>query len=418
MAKMTLEQLDFLGWRDCWRLDNGTLRLTVVPQIGGRVLVCEFDGHNLFYINQALAGKLFTAAEQTERGPYSWPNYGGSKTWPAPQGWSGPQQWPGPPDPILDGGPYTVTAQQSDAQQVSLTMTSQPDPYTGVQLTRRLSLKADSTAAELQITMQNVSKQPVRWAIWEISQLAAGLAGEPAQAARIYLPLQASSRFADGYLVLHGDPASPQWQPAHSGGLLTIAYAGLEGKVGVDGAEWVAFSRSLGQGSYVFSQRTRLEPAADYPDGGLSAECWCNGVNAGTTDRSEVLWYMESEVLGPLREMQPGAAQQLTIHWGVAASSGPVVAVGALACTSQPLAVTDGLASGSFGLYYPGKAALLATIAEQQRYLSTTWTVAAGRPLSFAGVAVPPNCQRLQLLLHDADGQPLGLLGEWLALQP
>ena len=36
----------------------------------------------------------------------NWKNYGGAKTWPAPQGWDGAGQWPGPPDPVLDSGRY------------------------------------------------------------------------------------------------------------------------------------------------------------------------------------------------------------------------------------------------------------------------------------------------------------------------
>ena len=39
---------------------------------------------------------------------FNWKNYGGAKTWPAPQGWDGEGQWPGPPDPVLDSGTLRV----------------------------------------------------------------------------------------------------------------------------------------------------------------------------------------------------------------------------------------------------------------------------------------------------------------------
>ena len=57
-------------------------------------------------VERPLAGKLFSPEENQGDGSLgAWKNYGGAKTWPAPQGWDNDQQWHGPPDPVLDTVP-------------------------------------------------------------------------------------------------------------------------------------------------------------------------------------------------------------------------------------------------------------------------------------------------------------------------
>ena len=67
----------------------------------------DLGDYSYLFVDPELAGKLFTAAENQGHGELAdWKNYGGAKTWPAPQGWDGHDQWPGPPDAILDTGRY------------------------------------------------------------------------------------------------------------------------------------------------------------------------------------------------------------------------------------------------------------------------------------------------------------------------
>ncbi len=94
---------EFLGW-SAHLLDNGLVRAVVVPDIGGRVLQFWLGDHPYLFMNPHLAGRLFTPAENWGDGTIaSWKNYGGNKTWPAPQGWSGHGEWAGPPDPVRVG---------------------------------------------------------------------------------------------------------------------------------------------------------------------------------------------------------------------------------------------------------------------------------------------------------------------------
>src|SRR5262245_52087644 len=153
-------------------LDNGTVRLGFVPELGGRLLSFRYRGTELLWRNDSLvdenldpvAGHVF-APNDGRMG--DWVNYGGDKTWPAPQGWAGPDEWAGPPDPVLDSGPYTV-----DASQNAVTMTSAADPRTRLCLAGRFSLAPNGYALDL--TAENVSDHPVRWGLWNITQFPGG----------------------------------------------------------------------------------------------------------------------------------------------------------------------------------------------------------------------------------------------------
>ncbi len=144
---------EFLGW-SAHLLDNGLVRAVVVPDIGGRVLQFWLGNHPYLFMNANLAGRLFTPAENWGDGTIaSWKNYGGNKTWPAPQGWSGHGEWAGPPDPVLDSGRFRTLS----VDPLRVVVQSPPDPRTGLQISRELILKPGAARAVLRRTMHNVS---------------------------------------------------------------------------------------------------------------------------------------------------------------------------------------------------------------------------------------------------------------------
>ena len=103
----------------------------------------------------------------------AWKNYGGGKTWPAPQGWDRPDQWHGPPDPVLDTGPYTLEIlDDSSAAAASIRMTSSAGPANRrPDLTRQISLHAGGGGVSLHLEMTNVSDQERTWSIWDVVQV-------------------------------------------------------------------------------------------------------------------------------------------------------------------------------------------------------------------------------------------------------
>jgi hypothetical protein len=363
-------ETDFLGWQAV-RLSNDLVELVAAPAIGGRVMALNLAGYPFLWVNEQLAGQLFSAAENQGDGSIgAWKNYGGDKTWPAPQGWENEEQWHGPPDPVLDTGRYTVERIEVTDGQALLALRSLEDPRTGIQLLRQFSLRPGSSQVHLHVEMQNVSQQPRTWAIWEIVQLDAtrhldggGTTHNPD--CWIYVPVHPQSRFPRGYQVMFGAEDNPEWQPELLPGLLGAQYLYQIGKIGVDSpAGWVAFAnQSTG---YVFCQRFAYDPTATYPDQGATVEIWTTGLGeavGGLDFARDRFYHMEAEVLGPLRTLAPGAVQSLEIDWAMARCPGPIVDVNAGGCCSRPLAlaVTDNgwHITGVFGVFYTGTVELL-----------------------------------------------------------
>lgn len=363
--KCTARQAPFRGWDAC-HLENGLVHLVAVPAIGGRVMAYDLGPYPFLFVDPHLAGKTFTAEEHQGDGTLaSWKNYGGDKTWPAPQGWENEQQWHGPPDPVLDSGHYTLERCRSTNGCATVRMISPPDRRTGVQITRHFTLQPDSSRVTLQLSFANVKEELIRWSIWDVVQLRAER--RLADGSRTHdpectvtAPLNPDSRFAQGFNVMFGEAENPQWSTDMEHNLFIARYLWRIGKVGIDSpAGWIAFNQ--GREGYAFVERFPYEADAEYPDEGATVECWTIGsgqVDNLNYDGSDI-HLMETEVLGPLQEIAPGDAAHFTIEWAAARCRGPIVAVSDGGCAARPLSVTvsDGYAhlTGHFGVFDRGK---------------------------------------------------------------
>jgi hypothetical protein len=365
----SIEQADFRGWNAIY-LRNGLVTLVAVPDIGGRIMAFDLGETPLFFVDRTLAGKLFTPEENQGDGSLAaWKNYGGDKTWPSPQGWDNDDQWHGPPDPILDTGRYKVTGMEHSTRAASVQMTSPPDMHTGMQITRKVSLHQGSSRVSLELTFKNISDRPRRWSIWDVAQLQAEKTlpdGKlaPETSCMVTTPLNPQSKFPEGYWVMFGDPANPQWDVDRELGLVVANYRWEIGKIGSDACApdmqsgWIAFSNPIK--GIAFAEHFPVFPGEEYPDDGSTVECWTVGKGKVANldyERSEV-YLMETEVLSPFYSFQPGENHSFRIDWGVCRSTGPVLDVKAGGCTSQKLMMQskpDGVQlRGVFGAFDRG----------------------------------------------------------------
>ncbi len=364
-----VRQADFHGWPACY-LENEYVRLVAVPDIGGRIMAYDLGPYPFFFVDPDLAGKLFTPEENMGDGSLAaWKNYGGDKTWPSPQGWDNEEQWHGPPDPVLDTGRYALAQLYGDATSALVRMVSHPDPVTGVQISRQFTVRQGSSRVQVDLAFHNVKKEPIRWSIWDVVQLRAerrqsdGLwTYDPA--CTVTTPLNPSSRFPRGYNVMFGDEENPQWQTDAGGQLFKAQYLWQIGKVGIDSpAGWIAFSQ--GTEGYAFAERFDYEPGAEYPDAGVTVECWTvgAGVVANLNYAESAIYQMETEILSPLRTIKPGDKTTFSIEWGACRCPDMVTDVRAAGCvaTSLSAARDDGYValSGQFGVFDAGDLILL-----------------------------------------------------------
>jgi hypothetical protein len=371
MKACEISSEDFRGW-DAVTLSNDLIRLTAVPSIGGRLMGYDLGEYSFLYVNPELVGKMFTPEEHM--GPdgsmVHWKNYGGDKTWPSPQGWSSKDEWPGPPDDILDSGVYTVTElSTADDGTAVIEMTSPPDVHrTGVQIVRRFQLFPGSSRLRQTLTFRNVSERPVCWSIWDVNQLRTervrpdgGMEAETSCV--VTCPVNPDSRFERGYNVMFADENNPQWSVDRDRGLFTANYLYEIGKVGIDSpGDWVAFAnRAEG---VALAELFTYFPGEEYPDSGVSVECWTvgRGEVAGLNYEGSGIYLLETEVLSPLYKLAPGESRSFEIEWGACRLNGMVVEAQPGGLTAEPLRVEteDGFArvTGAFGVFDAGRLAL------------------------------------------------------------
>ncbi|WP_284749111.1 DUF4380 domain-containing protein [Amycolatopsis sp. RTGN1] len=271
-------------------LERGDLRLGLVPELGGRLLSLCHRGVELLWRNADLLDDDLRGEYAPNSGQMGdWVNYGGDKTWPAPQGWAGPDQWPGPPDPVLDSGPYSVAADGD-----TVTMTSAPDPRTGLRFTRAITLL--DNGYRLDLRAENISSRQVRWALWNVTQLPGGG------------PVTAGLRRPEVVALVAGT-GTPEYTV--DGDRLVVPAQDVVGKLGVPGtAGWVTY------GALTLS--FDVDPAGEYPDEGSPLEIWLEhplpAPLAELGDLDPPARIVELEVLGPLTTLAPGEATGLSIR--------------------------------------------------------------------------------------------------------
>nr|WP_281381665.1 DUF4380 domain-containing protein [Conexibacter arvalis] len=293
------------------------MRLGLVPALGGRLLALRHEGRELLYRNDRLIdARLHRRPAEAELPPLdgtlgSWRNYGGDKTWPAPQGWSGPAEWAGPPDPVLDSGPYGWSCERR-GEEVVVTLRSAPDPRTGLLLERRVTLAAGASGFALELAMENASERPVRWALWNVTQVRGER--DPDGGAWVGLDADAGQEAVVGLVAGTGTPRFERVAPdrAH------VPDQDVVGKLGFPGAcGWLAYVA----GDRVLRQRWAVDRGAPHPDRGSRAEVWLEHPLDAPLDELGGLRppdrVVECEVVGPLTELAPGARAELRIDWDV-----------------------------------------------------------------------------------------------------
>lgn len=292
-------------------LGNGTLRLGIVPALGGRLLSLVHDGDELLWRNPALLDDRLhpVGGHRPERtsGPMAnWRNYGGDKTWPAPQGWSSPGEWAGPPDPVLDSGPYgaEVRAGSDDA---AVVLESEHDPRTGLRLRREIRLRAGEPGYDLRVSAVNGSPAPVRWAVWNVAQYPGGGTVQVGVGPGFGEPVE-----------LAVGTAAPTWTRPRPDTVEVPAQDAV-GKLGFPHATGrLAYTRAGRRLTMEFD----VHDGAPYPDGGSRAEVWMEHPLdrplehlGGLAPPARIV---ECEALGPWETLAPGAETALGVRVTVA----------------------------------------------------------------------------------------------------
>lgn len=416
---------EYLGWSSL-ALKNGLIEAHVVPEIGGRVIQIKLGDFEYLWVNPQLAGKLPPPSGLGPNG--TWLNYGGDKLWPAPQGWGSDEAWPGPPDAVLDGSPHASAILTERGQEAAIQLTSRPDPRSGIQFSRTIKIYDNAARVSFDSTMKNVDNRLRRWSIWQVTQLNAANRYGPGYnpEIRCYSPLNPASLFPRGYLEMFGLVNNPSFKANTVRKLVSAHYCRVVGKIGMDNAAgWVATVD--GTDGYAFVQRFTHFPGRKYPDD-TSAQFWMNGAGQIVTgetivdckdDPIETPHLVESEILSPLVELQPGQSYSFRLDWFVARIGGkfPVLDCTPVGLTCQPFVAhkSNGQVhlTGRFGVFYPAQPELIfldAAGAPCGR-MALKDPVSPNAPLVLDTTQpLPAQAATASLLLNDPAGKPLGEL--------
>lgn len=151
-------------------MQQGPLQLHVVPQIGGRLMSIRHKGEELCFINRALAGKslLEDGSNDAELcGDWSFPLWGGGKTWIAPE-----SAWPGGvPHPDLDSGAYAVREAWINEHSMGVQLQSAVCRLSGLQIERRIELLRDKMRWTVTQTVTNLGTLPRQCGAWDVLML-------------------------------------------------------------------------------------------------------------------------------------------------------------------------------------------------------------------------------------------------------
>jgi hypothetical protein len=274
-----VEQIDFHGWTNAWKISHAACELIVVPQVS-RVMSFRLSGHdNVFWINDRLAGQSVPADDG------QWHNFGGEKLWPTQQSlW--PQYtanaWP-PPYPY-DSGPASAEALPD-----GLRLSTAFDPHFGAHAVREFHLDPIRPLVRIHQYHQKTAGDPLPMTLWSITQVR-------------------TPRFAmlppgvevEGKSYLNLLPKPPLNVTVHKDVISLHNNDQVDQKIGVvpqAGRQegWVA-AVFADQQMLVLSHRIR--PDGVYPDGGCDAEVY--------TAPASTVSYVEMELLSPLRTIKKG----------------------------------------------------------------------------------------------------------------
>ncbi len=272
-GKISVHPVNYHGWPGSYILSNGRVEAAVVPAVG-RVMQFRFAGESdgPFWENRALDGK---APDPQAR---EWGNFGGDKTWPAPQAsWPKitPRSWPPPPG--FDSMPVAAEVNGN-----GVTLVSPVDPFFGIRTHRRIRLEPAKAVMTIVTTYEKVSGDPQQAAVWIITQFQ-----EPAG---VFIPVPKVSKSAPGYTVVSKE--APPGLKVENDLLSLTRDPRTAHKIGNDAGTllWV------GEKTAVRIDAPRL-PDREYTHSGNSAEVYTN---------PDPLPYVELELLGPLHTMKSG----------------------------------------------------------------------------------------------------------------
>lgn len=418
-----IESSNFDGWR-AEELSNPWVRVTIVPQLGGRVMQVTFAGHPYLFVNPKYKGQYIPPESEAAKG--RWINYGGDKIWPMPEGNQDDQHWAGPVSDALDDGDYSFKILSQDST-CRVRLDGPPDAKTGLQYSREISIDGKSPQVSFHAIMKNIAGHPIRWSMQSVTQYDTAEARSSAGFNRefwAFTPANQRSAYLDQYHVRSGLADDPSF--AVKNDLFTLHWLNLQNEVWVDSpGGWLAVVD--GSAHFAMVERFHYFEGAEYP-GKATVIFYKNGPSFGMDDKGmpyvtssnseDIPHYMEAEINSPMVRLLPGETYALDTHWFPTRIGKEFKAVADAGVAGSPLVASSTaggmVLTGTFGVFVPGR--LEAHLFDNHGDLITKIPLQAVSPSEIVElkteVKAPAQTARVSLHVLDQDGKDQGALGE------
>ncbi|HEY0404804.1 MAG TPA: hypothetical protein VGC89_03710 [Pyrinomonadaceae bacterium] len=277
-----MEKVNYLNQPNCYRLANGTVEAIVTTDIGPRLLRYGFvDDENIL-------GETPEAVIKTELG--DWKPWGGHRLWTAPE--ANPRSY----------APDNSPVEFETAGPRSIHLTQAADARTGIQKEMTVTLEPAGSGLTILHRLVNRGLWSINVAAWALTIMnGGGVAILPQEPYRSWdeelLPARP--------LVMwhYTDLSDARWTfgPKHIQ-LKTDEAMAAPQKIGIANKQgWAAYHRR----DVLFIKRFNYVEGATYPDYGSNNEAYTAGA------------FIEIESLGPLRQLEPGAATMHEERWSL-----------------------------------------------------------------------------------------------------
>ena len=419
-APCKVQPVQFEGWQ-AQQMSNDWLQLTFVPQLGGRLMQVSFNGHPYLFVNPVYKGKYISPAEAAGR----WINYGGDKIWPLPEGNDDEQHWQGASTPLDDGAyAFSVLAQGA---RCTVRLEGPPDPPTGLQYTREISIGSDSPEISFHALTKNYTGHSITWSVQSVSQYNLSDAHDPKEYNHNFwavTPLNPSSSYLLGYHVRDGLANDPSFSVKN--GLFRLNWKYLENEVWLDAnAGWIALIDGATQ--YAMVEKSNYIAGGDYPSKATTI-FYKNGPilrmnekgmpSLPSTTLDETPYYMEAELNSPMAVLGPGQTYAFDTNWFPSRLTAGLTTLTDAGLVGQPLAAHRAAGkielAGSFGVFFPGE--LKAFLYDDGGLQVSQVSLVAVHPQDLVAlhqtITAANNVNRVSIHVIDSNGTDRGALGE------
>jgi hypothetical protein len=282
-----VEKFAYRGWKNAWRLSNGTVEAIVLADVGPRIVRYGFCGdENVFYEAPGDAGRT---------GDADFRLYGGHRLW----------VWPEVARTYFPDNRSVIVSEEIDSVRFTAPI-EDGAPGTRLQKQLDLSLHANEPYVRVTHTITNWGADTTQLAIWCPTMMRAG--------GRAILPLPPRAAMDQDHFQSVGpmtlwsftDLADPRW----SFGTEFIQLRHEANPRGRFPEQMTGIFNPAGWGAYytngtVFMKRAMPFADARYPDFGCNFEIFTNPE------------FLELETLAPIVELGPGESTSHTETWAL-----------------------------------------------------------------------------------------------------